>query len=274
MKSLISIFLLIFSYSAVSQTVEDVFTPFQEILSKHLVEKELESGGLVSAFQYPEASNYPITLELRNRQKDDLKKLNLSFLTTKNEANAFWINAYNFFMIDYILTHRKDGEIVSGVKDYGSFLNPYKVFKKEFINISGQKYDLDQIEKRILLGDKFKEKGWFDAKVHFAVNCASVGCPPLRKKIYTSSNTQDMLIENTKMALSTPRHLTLKGETLYLTHLFKWYAHDFERESGTVIKFIKKYAPKDISAKINEQTHIEYIEYDWSLNKPSNFKEL
>lgn len=266
--------LLTLSFSLKAQTVKAVFSPFQSILSEYLSEKELDDGGLVSAFRYQDATNDSRLVDLRSQQKKALKDINLDFLTDKNTATAFWINAYNFFMIDYILTHKEDGKIVSSVKDYGSFFNPYKVFSKKFITIAGKPYTLDEIEKDILLGDGFKEKGWFDTKVHFAVNCASVGCPPLRKNIYTSQNLQTLLKENTEKALRTPRHLSLKGDTLYLTQLFEWYEDDFKRESGTVIKFIQKYGPNDVIKKINEKTNIDYIKYDWDINKPENFNDI
>jgi len=108
--------------------------------------------------------------------------------------------------------------------------------------IGGDDYSLSGIEKEILLGAAFEEKGWKEARVHFTVNCASVGCPPLRETIYTSDNIDELMTENTRLALNTDRrHLRVEGDTLHLTELFKWYEQDFVDEGGSVRGFISEW---------------------------------
>jgi hypothetical protein len=140
--------------------------------------------------------------------------------------------------------------------------------------VGGRKYSLDEIEKDILLGDDFEQKGWKEARIHFAVNCASVGCPPLRKQIYLPGIIDRMMTENTRKSLNTGRHLRLEDDTLYVTRLFDWYQSDFVDEEGSIEAFIKKYADPAVQAKVAAADNIQFVEYDWSLNKPDNFPEF
>lgn len=189
---------------------------------------------------------------------------------------AFWINAYNFFMLDQILTEQPNGTLVSSVWDYGGKVNPFvdSVFEREKFVIDGRKYSLNQMEKEILLGKEYKAKGWKDARVHFAVNCASVGCPPLRDIIYTADNLEDLLTENTRRAFNTSRHLKIEGDTLYVTELFKWYERDFTEDSGARKAFIEKWADEAVANQMTGTSELEFIVYDWALNRPENFPEL
>lgn len=250
------------------------FSNYEVVLKKNLDSKALPNGGFESAFDYQKAHSDQATMEAVKKQSALLAQFDPSSLKSKNEAIAFWINAYNFFMIKTILEKGfKNNKLsVNSVKDFGSFWNPYRIFKEEIHNIGGKKYSLDAIEKGTLLGEAYKKKGWKDARIHFAVNCASVGCPPLIQKPYTAQSLEQTLDDNIKKALQTHRHLNIKGKTLHLTHLFKWYKKDFEESAGNVKSFLLKYVPQpDKQKQITESNDIDYIEYDWKLNKPQNF---
>ncbi len=256
--------------------VADAFHPFATLLERHLVEKTLENDGLVSAFDYQAAADDPETMQILEAQKKRLAGFDISRLDTREKAIAFWNNAYNFFMIHQILTEPVDGRIVDSVWDYGGRYNPFRknVFQREHFVIGGTAYSLDNMEKDILLGDEYKARGWKEARVHFTVNCAAVGCPPLRKTIYTAGNIEALMSENTRRAFNTPRHLHLDGTTLYVSELFKWYESDYVEEKGSVTDFIRAYADDWVIEKVNAATRIRYIDYDWSLNRPENFPEF
>jgi len=270
MKLSIFLTLLVFSSLASGNT----FEPFQKILNQSLTSKSLDSGGFEAHFDYQKAHADTETQALVNQQVVNLKKMNLTDLKDKNQALAFWINAYNFYMVKVILENGfKDGKLaVKSVKDLGTFFNPYKIFKQKSHAVGGKKLSLDDMEKGILLGEEYRAKGWKDARIHFAVNCASVGCPPLHPKIYTAKTLDRFLDDNIKKAFLTPRHLHIKGKTLHLTHLFKWYESDFTESAGTVKKFILKYITDEtIKEKVQSSQEIEYIDYDWKLNISDHF---
>lgn len=270
MKTLFLLVPLIFSSLAGANT----FEPFQKILDQALVENKLVGGGLETHFDYEKAHSHPKTRALLNQQVQNLKKINLDGFKSKNEAVAFWINSYNFYMVKVILDKGfKGGKLnIESVKDLGSFFNPYKIFKQKDHLVGNQKLSLDDMEKGILLGEEYKSKGWKDARIHFAVNCASVGCPPLHPKIYEAKTLNSVLDDNIKKAFLTPRHLHIKGRTLHLSHLFKWYEADFVEFAGSVKKFILKYSEAAaIKEQIQSSQNIEYIDYDWKLNIPKHF---
>lgn len=259
----------LFVPGAVAATDQN-FAPFSRLLERHVGEQSLEAGGLVSWFDYAGALADSSTSALCERQDALLAEFDPMLLTERESAVAFWTNAYNYFMLRQILTERPDGQLVSSVRDYGSLFDPYKVFGEARFEIGGELYSLRQIELDILLGDAFSERGWKDARVHFAVNCASVGCPPLRRQIFTADNLDALLAENTRLALDTPLHLRLEGDTLRLTSLFDWYQADFVEHSGSVRDFVRHNGSARAAAAADAQ-RIDFVSYDWQLNTRENF---
>ncbi len=256
------------------ELIQITFAPFSDLLDKYLIEKASEEGGLVTAFDYRKALANPETKRLISEQNQRLKDFDIGDLNSRELSLAFWTNAYNYFMIAHILENSFKGELVGSVRDYGSLFNPYRVFKQKNFDVGSRKYSLDEIEKEILLGDTYRQKGWKEARIHFTVNCASVGCPPLRKQIYLPGIFDRMMTENTRKSLNTARHLRLEGDTLYVTRLFDWYESDFVDEEGSIKAFIKKYADPEVQAQVGVADSLQFIEYDWNLNKPENFSEF
>lgn len=254
--------------------MQPTFAPFSDLLDRYLIEKTTAQGGLVSAFDYRGAMADAQAGAWLREQRWRLVDFDRSALQNREQAIAFWINAYNFFMVAHILQNPKGDRPVNSVKDYGSLFNPYKVFSRKTFNVGGALLSLDQIEKEILLGDDFKQRGWKDARVHFAVNCASVGCPPLRRQIYLPGNVDAVMAENTRMAFNTPRHLRQESTVLHVTQLFEWYADDFAEAAGSVEAFIHQYADPATRARLKDAVDIRFIDYDWRLNTPENFPEL
>ncbi len=249
---------------------DGVYAPYSELLERYLVERDLPDDGLVTAFDYRGALADDVS-GLLARQREALAGFDTDTLDTREQAIAFWLNAYNYFMIEYILENPHRGELIGSVRDYGSLFNPYRVFRREVFDIGGRKYSLSGIENDILLGDDFRERGWKEARVHFAVNCASVGCPPLRAVPYTADNVDTLLTENTRRAFNTPLHLRVDGDTLHLTRLFDWYEDHFVNEAGSVREFIREYADNTVREAIADTRRIRFIDYDWDLNEPDNF---
>ncbi len=252
------------------------FEHYGRLLDNYLIETTLANNGLVSAFDYDAALADSRTEGLLTEQRRALSQFEPASLDSRAQAIAFWINAYNFFMLDQILSERPNGELVSSVWDYGGRVNPFvdSVFDREKFTVGGRKYSLNQIEKGILLGDEYQANGWKDARVHFAVNCASVGCPPLRKQVYTADNVEHLLAENTRRAFNTPRHLVVEGDKVRATELFKWYEQDFEEAAGSALAFIRNWSRPEVANRIDDSKDLEFIDYDWSLNRPENFPDI
>ena len=268
----LSFFLAASAGKADASDIDDIYAPYAGLLADFVSEHDLPDDGLISSFDYRAALDHDATGERLEAQRLALASFDPGALSDHESAIAFWLNAYNFFMIAHILENPVDGELISSVRDYGTLFSPYRVFRRELFDVGGRKYSLSEIELDILLGKRFRQKGWKDARVHFAVNCASVGCPPLRRRPYTAGNIERLLEANTRRAFNTALHLRIEADVLYLTSLFDWYEADFAEAAGSVRKFVAEHADTRLRRKIAATEAIRFIEYDWNLNSPENMQ--
>lgn len=167
---------------------------------------------------------------------------------------AFYINAYNAWTLKLILTGYPG---VASIKDLGSlFSSPWK---KKIARIDGEMLTLDNIEHDILR-PKFQ-----DARVHFAINCAALSCPPLRSEPYEASGLDAQLTDATIAFINRADRNFLKADTLYVSMIFKWFNEDF---TPNVETFFRRYAAGDLKKGLNgvKDLRVSYLDYDWSLN--------
>jgi len=266
---------LLMSGVAAARTPAETFAPFAELLDRHVVVAEKAGGGRVTAFDYAAALEAPDTDALLARQDRLLAAFDPARLDARGPALAFWINAYNHFMIAHVLRQaRRSGELAGSVKDFGTLIDPFAVFKRELFNVGGRRLSLDDIEKSILLGERYRQRGWFDARVHFAVNCASVGCPPLRPKPYSAGSIDAELDDNTRRTLASPLHLRIQGDTIHISSLFDWYRADFTVAHDSPRAFIAAHISPRRAGALRRAGQTELIDYDWRLNRPDHFEAL
>ena len=173
-----------------------------------------------------------------------------------NKRFAFYINVYNAFTIKLVLTKFPG---INSIKEIGGFFsNPWN---KKFILLQGITVSLDHIEHDILRPE-FK-----DPRVHFAINCASKSCPPLLNQPFESNILDSQLDYQTKKFINDTKNIFVKGDTLFISKIFKWFKKDF---SGNPIIFIKQYASSDLKETLTqrkEKITLKYLDYDWSLNR-------
>lgn len=176
---------------------------------------------------------------------------------TENERKAYWINAYNAFTVKLITEHYPvDG--IKKIKPGIPFVNT--VWDIKFIDIAGQKYDLNNIEHGILR-PRFK-----DARVHFALNCASVSCPILWKEAFTAKDLDNQLNEAGRSFLDDQRRNQILPEDIKVSRIFKWYQGDFVSKEQGLIDFLNQFS----SQKIEASARISYLPYNWQLNEEVN----
>lgn len=183
-----------------------------------------------------------------------------------NVQLAFLINAYNAWTVELILTRYPDLE---SIKDLGGlFSSPWK---KSFISLLGKTVSLDEIEHGLIRGSA----RYNEPRIHFAVNCASVGCPALRPEAYTADKLDTQLEEQTRQFLADQSRNRIKGKTFYVSSIFKWYEDDFEtgwRGAKSLSAFLALYAdalqiPAPLkAAAASGDADIEFLDYDWRLN--------
>jgi hypothetical protein len=183
-----------------------------------------------------------------------LEKIDSSKLS-RNEQFAFYINAYNAWTIKLVLS---DYPGVKSIKELGSiFKSPWK---KKLARIDGDVVSLDHIEHGILR-PIFK-----DPRVHFAINCASKGCPPLRAEPYLGDVLDQQLDEMAKAFIDDPTRNRLEGKTLYVSRIFKWFKEDFRND---IVGFFQEYAQGNLKKELDsstEEIEVKYLAYDWTLN--------
>jgi hypothetical protein len=163
----------------------------------------------------------------------------------ENEEKAFWINVYNIYTIKLII----DNKMPKSIKDIGS------PWDRKFIKIAGETYSLNQVENEILR-PKFK-----DARIHFAINCASVSCPKLHNAAFTASNIEAKLEQLAREFVNDSAMNELSAGRIKISNIFDWYGVDF-KQSGTVIDWLNQYS--DVT--INADAKIGYKNYNWDLN--------
>jgi hypothetical protein len=176
-------------------------------------------------------------------------------LGSRAERLAFWINAYNALAIDLVV---RAGPVES-IRDLGSLVRP--VWKREAGRIGGRSYSLDEIEHGILrpLGEP---------RIHAAIVCASLSCPPLRREPYAAERLDAQLDDDLRRFLADPR----KGArwdaatgTLWLSRIFDWFEEDFAAAGGPVA-FVRPYLPEPVRAALPAAPRVRHLDYDWSLN--------
>ena len=174
---------------------------------------------------------------------------------SEDEQFAFYANAYNAWTIKLILSGYPD---VKSIKDLGNlFQSPWK---KEIVRINGDVMTLDNVEHDILR-PRFK-----DPRVHFAINCAAVSCPPLRPEPFQGDILSSQLDDSTRSFLNDPTSYKFDGNKFYVSRIFKWFSEDFNHD---ILSFYLKYADADLKQKLEanrEKIQVKYLSYDWALN--------
>lgn len=178
-------------------------------------------------------------------------------LLPKMHQFAYFINVYNAATIKLVLT-RYPG--IDSIKDIGGiFSSPWD---QKFIRLKKGVFSLDDIEHKIL------RPVYKDPRVHFAANCASKSCPPLRNEPYDGERLDQQLDEQARKFVNDGRNNFFRDGTLFLSRIFKWYEDDFD---GKPVQFVRQYASGNLKQKIDDskdRLDISYLNYDWSLNKP------
>ena len=176
---------------------------------------------------------------------------------SKEDQIAYWLNAYNAFTVKLIIDHYP----VKSIKDLGAkhqiiFINT--PWDKKFFKIGHKTMTLNRIEHRIL------RQEYREPRIHFALNCASMSCPKLRREAYEGGRLNEQLTDQAKEFLRDKKRNELSATKPKLSAIFDFYGKDMRKWSGkSVIGFINLYAP----IKINEDADVDYLDYDWSINE-------
>ena len=180
----------------------------------------------------------------------------------RNAQKAYWINLYNALTIKVVLEHFpvksiKDISLSSGL--FGGLFGggPWKA---KLAAVEGEKISLDDIEHRIL------RPIWKDNRVHYAVNCASIGCPNLQAEPFTAENLERLLDRGAREYVNHPRGVAFMDERLRVSSIYDWFQADFGGSSRTVVRHLQEYAKPALRQRLEGYGGSLGYHYDWSLN--------
>lgn len=191
-------------------------------------------------------------LDLLSRASPDLPG-------TREARLAFWINAYNAVTIKGILREFP----TQSIQDLASESGGYNIWRDLLLKVGGNSYSLGQIEHEIL-------RKMDEPRIHFAIVCASKGCPQLGNEAYTSDNIEAQLKSNSQalFADSSKCYYDASKNQLYLSPILQWYADDFGANQGEQLKTIAPYLPAPVREELKKagKADVSFLEYDWTLN--------
>ncbi len=258
-----TLFLLLLSVSYSCFSFDHTHADYDKLLNTIVVEK-----GAETAVDYDNLNNNPEPLEnylavLESVSKQDFDSWD------KNQQMAFLINAYNAFTLKLIINNYPG---IESIRDLGGliFSSPWD---KKFFKLFGVETSLGYIEHDVL------REEYDEPRIHFAVNCASKGCPALQKRAYTANELEQQLENAAKQFMRNTKFNRFDPEKklLEISSIFNWFTGDFTK-NGTLENYVAKYISDDpevikvLSAKSSglnpsNKVSIIFLDYDWSLNK-------
>jgi len=170
---------------------------------------------------------------------------------------AYWINLYNAMTVEVVLRNPKKGSILrmgKGLFSIGPWDDPV-------LHIAGENLTLNDVEHRIL------RPIWRDHRIHYALNCASLGCPDLNPAAYTGANAETLLTQSEADYIGHPRGVSFSDQgRLQLSSIFKWYRQDFARDQAELLDYLARHHA-ELSDRLSVYDgRIDY-RYDWNLNR-------
>ncbi|MDF1660460.1 MAG: DUF547 domain-containing protein [Planctomycetota bacterium] len=229
------------------KTIDFDHTDLDTLLKKHV------KNGLVNYKAWKKNDLKPLDAYLDRARATDPSKL-----ASDKHRMAFWINIYNAWTLRSMLKLYPTKSILN----HSLAKKGFGIWQKNAIKINGKDQTLNDIEHKIL-------RPMGDARIHFAIVCASIGCPPLRSGAYTADNLGAQMDESAKVFFATKSKFKTDGNTVYLSKIFDWFKKDFGTDNDAVLKALAPYV-KDEAAKklmLSGKAKVAYLDYDWSINE-------
>lgn len=261
LRILLSLLLLLVPVSASAQAFDH--GGWDALLKRNVV---VVRGGVASAVRYDGMARDRAALKAYLAGASKVSRATFDGWA-KPEQLAFLINVYNAATVELILTAYPN---VKSIKDLGTFLQG--PWAKPFVSLFGKQISLDEIEHGMIR----KSGRYNDPRIHFAVNCASIGCPALARSAYRGATIDAQLDAATKGFLSDRTRNRPNGNGVAVSNIFNWYRGDFEkgwRGAKTLPAFFALYAdslglsPAAAASAKSGQLDISFLAYDWQLNK-------
>ncbi len=174
------------------------------------------------------------------------------------EQRAYWINLYNALTVKVVLDHYP----VSSIRDIDISPGLFSVgpWDKKLVAIEGEKLSLNDIEHRIL------RPIWKDPRIHYAVNCASIGCPNLAPSAFTAETSESLLEKGARDYVNHPRGVEIVNGKPVASKIYDWFKPDFGKNDEELLAHLRRYAEPTLREKLIGFSHLSGYRYDWALN--------
>lgn len=220
-----------------------------------LLKKYVDKNGMVNykAWHASTADRNKLTNYIESLSRADLEQQ-----AERGDKLAFWINAYNAVTLEGILRVYP----TTSIRNHTAKALGYNVWKHLMLIVDDKQINLDSIEHKVL-------RKMSEPRIHFAIVCASIGCPRLMNEAYVGKNIEKQLVTNTKDFFSRSQNLQFDSSrnALRMNQILSWFGSDFGNSSNEQLRAIHPYFPKEIQTAIGQnQVSVEYLEYDWNLN--------
>ena len=249
-----TLLLLLVTVPFSTRAFDHTYQEYDRVLRDIVVEK-----GLQTAVDYNRLHNDPAKLDEFTKSIENVSRAEYDSWS-KEQQLAFLINAYNALTLKLIVMHYPG---IKSIKDIGGFFTG--PWKQKFFMLFGEDSYLDHIEHDLI------RKDFSEPRIHFAINCASRGCPALQPEAYVADKLDAQLEHAARSFLmDTERNRYNKEKNrLEISSLFKWFNNDFERAAGSVEAFIAPYITDETGLRdkiTGNEISIRYLDYDWDLN--------
>ena len=270
MKRLYPYFLVLFTFSFVSSIANAApSSKLWERWTQHdptstQTIDHLQWGQILNSYLKPEKNgvNGFAYNAVSKRGHEKLKGYIASLADTKiseynrDEQLAYWVNLYNALTVEIIVQNYP----VFSIRDISSGFFSSGPWGLDLVTVEGEKLTLNDIEHRIL------RPIWNDPRIHYAVNCASIGCPNLQPKPFTAQQNEAMLESAAVEFINHPRAVKISNSgDLRVSSIYDWFGVDFGGEKG-VIEHLRQYARPELKQVLEGITEIDSDHYDWNLN--------
>lgn len=175
----------------------------------------------------------------------------------QDEQLAFWINLYNAQTIRVILDNYPVDSIRSIKTNAFDFKGPWN---DASLTVEGETLTLDNIENRIV------RPIFNDPRIHYALNCAAIGCPNLRAQAFKGAGLNAVLDTQARTFINNPRAIKTEDGRVIASRIFLWYKKDYGDSEEDILSHIRQYANPELLQSLQGATNIDVYEYDWALN--------
>lgn len=175
-----------------------------------------------------------------------------------DDAFAYWANLYNAVTVRLIVEEAPERSIRQ-IRPRPWSIGPWGVDR---VTVEGEDLSLDTIEHDIM------RPRYQAALVHYAVNCASIGCPNLKATAWRAETLAADLDAGARAYINHPRGVTVTEDGVIVSRIYRWFREDFGDSEAGVIAHLLDYAEPELAAAIEANPNIDGHAYDWALNQP------